>query len=322
MSEGGGPFLNRPNVLFVFWGAIWNTNISPGVGDIFAAITSLSTPSVNAYGSYSYFDGLGSGWGFDIAQPPLVVTSSSVTIPASFAQSDIENAARAIANTLGPHLSWDLVVIFLPPGYSSPLASGAHAFYQDGGEPSIEYVWVSYSAQLATITFILSHELVETMTDPHGDGMQVDPRNSGPGGTLNEICDVCCSTGNYNGVTVTSYFSQSAGACILPSPPVPSLPPDDYLIDSVHKVYDTEHTNPTTGARERLQFIQSVSGPGTTGGRWTMAEADVVALINAGKATFYTLVDNQRANVIVERWYLKTVADGFVPNNLDALPQF
>jgi hypothetical protein len=33
-------------------------------------------------------------------------------------------------------------------------------------------------------------------------------------------------------------------------------------------------------------------------------------------------IDGQQADVIVVRWYLQTVADGFIPNNLDALPQF
>lgn len=105
---------------------------------------------------------------------------------------------------------------------------------------------------------------------------------------------------------------------MLPSPPVPVLPPGDYQIDSVHKVTESE---PGAGGVRR-QFIQLVSGPGNGNGRWTMAEADVVSIITAGQGTFYTLVDGRRANVIVDTWYLKTVADDFTPNNLDALPQF
>src|ERR1700722_2666803 len=295
ISFGGGSLLNQPNVLCAFWGAIWNTAISPGVGDIYAAVTSLSTPATNQFGSFSYFDGLGTGWGFDLAQPPIVITSSTVTIPTSFTTSDIENAARAIVNTLGPYLSWDLLVIFMPPGYSTAGgAGGAHSYYWDAGDPSIQFAWIDYAAQLSNITFVFTHEMVEAMTDPHGDAMQVNPRNPT---NWNEICDVCCSSGVYNGVVVSSYFSESVGACMLPSPPVPVLPPDDYLIDSVHKVYETEHT----AGRERLQFIESVSGPGTTNGRWKMEEADVVNIINSGQATFYTMVDGRRANVIVER---------------------
>jgi hypothetical protein len=315
VSFGGGPYLNQPKVLCVFWGAIWNTAISPSAGAIYAAVTSLSTPVTNQYGSFSYFDGLGTGWGFDLAQPPIVVTSSTVTIPTVFNQSNIESAARAIVNTLGPHLSWDLLIIFLPPGLSAVGATGAHSFYHDPGEASVIYTWITYSAQLANITFTFSHEMVEAMTDPFGDAMQVNPRNPT---NWNEICDVCCSSGIYNGVVVASYFSASVGACMLPSPPAPVLPPGDYQIDSVHKVYES-HPN-TDGSRR--QFIQLVSGPGTGNGRWTMAEADVVNIINSRQATFYTLVDGRRANVIVESWYLKTVADDFIPNNLDALPQF
>jgi hypothetical protein len=306
-------------VLCVFWGAIWNTPISPSAGAIYAAVTALSTPATNQFGSFSYFDGLGTGYSFDLAQPPLVVTSSSVTIPTSFTQANIENAARAIVNTLGPYGTWDLLVIFTPPGSSTAGgATGAHSFYWDAGDPSVNFAWIDYSAQLANITFTFSHEMVEAMTDPHGDAMQVNPRNSGPQNSWNEICDVCCSSGVYNGVVVASYFSQTLGACMLPSPPVPVLPPGDYQIDSVHKVTESE---PGAGGVRR-QFIQLVSGPGNGNGRWTMAEADVVSIITAGQGTFYTLVDGRRANVIVDTWYLKTVADDFTPNNLDALPQF
>ncbi|WP_347985936.1 DUF3892 domain-containing protein [Methylomonas sp. AM2-LC] len=312
VTFGGGPFLNQPVVLCVFWGAIWNTPITPGVGAIYAALTSLSTPVTNQYGSYSYFDGLGTGWGFDLAGPPLVVTSSTVNIPPSFQPSDIESAARAIVHTLGPHQSWDLLVIFMPPGFNTANgASGAHSYYWDAGDPSVEYAWVDYSATLANITFTFSHEIVEAMTDPHGDAMQINPSNPT---NWNEICDVCCSSGVYNGVVVSSYFSDTLGACMLPSPPVPVLVPDDYQIDSVRKV--TER-----GGGHR-QFIQMVSGPGNGNGRWVLAEADVANIITSGQGTFYTLVDGRRANVIVETWYLKTVADNFTPNNLDSLPEF
>ena len=317
VSYGGGPFLNQPTLLCAFWGAIWNTPLSPGVGDIFAAVASLSSSVTNEYGSFSYFDGLGTGYSFDPGQPPIVVTSSTVTIPQAFAQSDIENATRAIINTLGPHISWDLLVIFMPPGFAlaGGQVSGAHTYYHDPGDASVVYAWIDYSTQLGNITYTLSHEMVEAMTDPFGTTVQVNPRNSGAGGSWNEICDVCCSSAVYNGVTVASYFSQSAGACMIPSPPVASLPPNDYQIDMVRKVWDTR-------PGQRVEFILSVSGPGNGNGRWVMAEADVVNLISAGQATFYTMVDGVRANVIVERWYLKTVADGFTPNNLDSLPEF
>jgi hypothetical protein len=314
-SEGGGPFLNQPVVLCAFWGAIWNTSISPSLGAIYAAVTSLSTPVTNQYGTYSYFDGLGEGWSFDFAQPPIVITSSTVTIPAVFAQSDIENAARAIVNTFGPHLSWDLLIIFLPPGLSTPGITGEHSFYQDAGDPSINYTWIGYSPQLANMTFIFSHEMVEAMTDPHGDALQVNPRNPT---NWHEICDVCCSAGSYNGVVVSAYFSQALGACMIPTPPVAAFPAGDYQIDSVHKVYDTER-GPSGG---RLQYIESVSGPGHGNGRWTLLEADVVDIIKSGQATFYTSIGGRRAAVEVESWYLKTVADAFTPNNLDALPEF
>jgi hypothetical protein len=41
----------------------------------------------------------------------------------------------------------------------------------------------------------------------------VDPRNSS---SWHEICDVCQSVADLNGVSVASYFSASDGACVIP----------------------------------------------------------------------------------------------------------
>ncbi|MGA8099380.1 MAG: hypothetical protein WB810_12070, partial [Candidatus Cybelea sp.] len=85
--------------------------------------------------------------------------------------------------------------------------------------------------------------------------------------------------------------------------------PGDYQIDKVRKV---------AGSR----YIQSVSGPGNGQGRWELPEYDVVTMIQEGLETFYTLEGGRRANVEVVQWWLQTVSDDFVPNNLDALLEF
>src|SRR5207302_7942397 len=64
----------------------------------------------------------------------------------------------------------------------------------------------------ATISSIFSHELVEAITDPEGDAIQVNPRNSS---SWNEIADICSSTASLNGVTVQSYWSHQDQACII-----------------------------------------------------------------------------------------------------------
>jgi hypothetical protein len=63
-----------------------------------------------------------------------------------------------------------------------------------------------------SLTF--SHELVEALTDPEGNGIQVNPTNPT---NWNEICDVCATPGIVNGVTVQSYWSQQDQACVIPT---------------------------------------------------------------------------------------------------------
>jgi len=69
-------------------------------------------------------------------------------------------------------------------------------------------------ARLDLITSVFSHELAESVSDPDGDGTQVNPRNSS---NWNEICDVCCSSYRLNGVLVQSYWSDRDQACIVPT---------------------------------------------------------------------------------------------------------
>jgi len=316
VSVGGGNVIGWAEVLCVFWGSAWtNSSLSPGVGNIFASVAALSDKTTTTFGTYSYFDGLSdySGgnditWGFNIVGPPLVIPTNPPNNP--FSLQTVANEAIAIYNTpnLGPdNVYWSLLMIFMPPGFNPSGPQGEHSFFTDSGGNQVNYGYVSYASALSAMTFIFSHELVESLTDPHGDAVQVNPRNSS---SWNEICDVCCSSGVINGTTVSSYFSTSAGACMIPSPPSAPLPPGDYQIDSVRKVADG-------------RYIQAVSGPGSgSQGRWELPEFDVVAMINGALATFYTLVDGRRANVAVVQWYLQTVADDFVPNNLDALPEF
>jgi hypothetical protein len=317
-TGGAEPYID---LLCVFWGAAWNTpGLSPGVGDIMAAVGALSQPASSTFGNYGYFDGLNAysdgdkvTWGFSVAAPPLIISTNPPNNP--FSQNDVQNEAYALYYTpfLGPggvdNVFWNLIMFFMPPGFPNVASNvaGEHSYFVDNDGVQVNYAFVDYSTSLATITTVFSHELIETMTDPHGDGVQVNPRNAT---NWNEVCDVCASTGLYNGVTATSYFSSTVGACMIPSPPPPPLSAGDYLIDSVDKVREA-----SGGER-----ISVVSGPGNGGGRWILPEFDVVSMINANDASFHTMVDGVRANVAVDSWFLKSDADGFAPNNLDNLP--
>src|SRR5205085_12136517 len=73
--------------------------------------------------------------------------------------------------------------------------------------------WVAFGSR-AFISSVFSHEVVEALTDPEGDGVQVNPTNPS---SWNEIGDVCRTTGLVNGVTVQSYWSQTDSACVIPA---------------------------------------------------------------------------------------------------------
>lgn len=81
------------------------------------------------------------------------------------------------------------------------------------------------------------------------------------------------------------------------------------------------HFNP----HERIEGLGGVHG----GKRWYLPEDQIIAELQTSAATrrwnFYTSVDGKVAWIIVAvhegRYYLKTEADGYAPNNLLSLPE-
>lgn len=64
--------------------------------------------------------------------------------------------------------------------------------------------------------------------------------------------------------------------------------------------------------------IQALGGQSPT--RWYDNEDNIIAAIERRTSTYYTMVNNREAEIIVAtqngRKYLKTVSDGYAPNNL------
>jgi Protein of unknown function (DUF3892) len=328
-SNGGGSLLYYAQILFFYWGSAWNgPGLNPSLDDLFGSVAALddafTNPRTNYFSGLQQYGVAGPGGpspalgGFMSSRPPIVIPSNPPNNP--FSLNDVANMYTAILNNplldiqLGLNnpqymTPANMAVFVMPPGVPPSGPFGEHSFATDQYGGRWPFAYVSYGT-LAQMTYAFTHELIETLTDPYGDGWQVNPRNST---SWHEICDVCASSGTVNGVTVTSYWSQQANACIIPSPPPPPPPPlaaGDYDIDCVRKLPDSSGS----------PYIAYVGGPGNGQGRWLLPESEVVKMISANEATFYTSVDDVRADVIVEKWYLSTVADDFSPNNLDNLP--
>jgi hypothetical protein len=340
VSDNGGEKMSNAVIAPLFWGNAWtNAGTVPSAHTLMTQVRNLLTPWSDGT---SYFDGL---WQYGVTSdstapvvvgvPPAIITNNP---PNQFGSGDVGSMILSLSSqepsTYGSYNNF-IFMVFMPPGVSpaNTKLGGDHTNtsenpgtavsqwlgneFGDGGGTQI-FAWVAFNPvnNGAQMTRLFSHELVETMTDPNGDAIQVNPRNST---NWNEIGDVCNSAGTVNGVYVTSYFSAADQACIIPQPPAappPPLPPGDYQIDCAVHTAPWQHIT--------HHYIFSVGGPKPGGGRWELTVPTVVDLIKSGQCTFYTNEDGRRAKVTIEtsatNWpYLKTVADGFTPNNLESL---
>lgn len=79
--------------------------------------------------------------------------------------------------------------------------------------------------------------------------------------------------------------------------------------------------NPREDRHHAIVNVGGIEG----GSRWKITQQDAIGKIERGECAFYTLVNGQRADVVVAmhsgRKYLKTQADRDTPDNLLSLPE-
>ena len=232
--DHGGPVLKAAKVDLVYWGSTWIASGSsyPTPDQITAAIgTLLAGP---------YLSGLAQYRGIQpaVLRGSTVITSSDP--PAGFTDRQVRDFLnRQVEAGAVPgepdRVQQTLYVVVLPAtthaAGDSPFV-GEHNYYTRHGQ-QIHYAWADI-ASLFTATQIISHELVESITNPEGSAIL------GVAGTCRqdgwcEIADVCPDPLLVDGVAAAPYWSNQEGACIAPARASAAAPPDAYATRSGHR---------------------------------------------------------------------------------------
>jgi hypothetical protein len=225
--DHGGPVLHTAQVNLAYWGSTWiaSGTSHPTPDQITTAIHTLTAgPYLTGLAQYR-----------DIT--PAVVRGSTVITssdpPAAFTDEQVGDFLNTQLDAgVLPEPDRDnqtLYIVVLPAGAyaggGSPFA-GEHTYYTRHGQ-RIRFAWTTDSASLATATRIITHELVESVTDPEGSAIL------GVAGTCSqdgwcEIADICPDPRIVDGVAAAPYWSNLAGACIAPDRASASAAPDAY----------------------------------------------------------------------------------------------
>jgi hypothetical protein len=317
ISDGGGRRMGGALVYVVFWGDQWLNIPAPGpsMDDVLSDIENiLSGPYLDAVAQYdvSVAPGIGyakfaGAWIEHRATPPYEFTMVDVNYEAWLTMTS--GPIPAATNTV--------VCVIMPPG-ATPRAAldGQH---DRSLQPDLNWVptmWVKFDTR-PNMSAIFSHELVETVTDPDGDGIQIKPASSTD---WNEVADVCedLSYVVLNGVTVASYWSAEDNSCVVPSP----VAVEAWQIMCIHKKWGDDNPN------ENISVVGGIHIP--SGERYWMAQTEVITRIENGDSFFVAGTDGSQAKVIVgthyPSWapqgskYITTVNDDSKLDNLLSLP--
>jgi len=214
-ADHHGPVLPAPQLYLIYWGTAWMPQNAP------APTAAEVTSAVNTLLASGYLTGLtqyrGSGHG-TLRGSTLITSSDS---PDGFTDHQVAafiNAQLSAGTVPGPGPGNQTVYgVVMPTGVTPQFTgwTGEHNSYPRSGQ-KIHYAWFTNAGDLGSITAIISHELVESATDPDGSGfLGVGRTCHGPGWC--EIADICQSTwASVDGITVHKYWSNQAGACIAP----------------------------------------------------------------------------------------------------------
>jgi hypothetical protein len=250
-SNGGGNVIQNANIHLLFWGNVWNSSTTtPNVAAVVNAVDDL----VNG----TFFNEL-SQYGVRGAQVadaniigPDPGTDFTSQCPGIVLALINEGLYPAITNAAGYN---ELFAFILPPGVGGVTPNsgwaGDHTFATTSAGKNVYYLWVNNDENLSDITAGLSHEIAESCTDPDGNEIQINPRNSS---NWNEISDICENQyGTVNSVTVQKYWSDSSNACVIPTKPNSPVPTGASRAVSISAKF-TINTNVNTSSPQSTWF--------------------------------------------------------------------
>jgi hypothetical protein len=194
----GGPVVSNSwgmPIYTIFWGSYWATS----AGQNFASQIENSLNSMFYFSSY-----LSSLSEYGVNYPAGVNGSGTVQVfdysdPGNpFNGTDVYNEATWGINGLGlptPYQYSNRGVYFVitAPGanFVNAGTGGYHTYgtsfiNADSQFEQFNFGLIRTNGSIDSATYIISHEVIETLTDPHGDAWQVNPYNAS---AWNEVCD-------------------------------------------------------------------------------------------------------------------------------------
>ena len=208
VSDGGGRKMTSARLYVIFWGDGWKSisPASPSMDDVLNDIAAVVASP--------YLEGLGEYTSFTKATLEAAYFVDGYNPPGNFSYVDTDYIAwYNMAYGPIPETLETIVCVMMPPGITNPSLNGFHHFSIAPNLTTVPVLWVLYRNR-AGISCTFSHELVETITDPDGTGIQINPTSIINWNEIGDACNNLCQP--VNGVTVQSYWSNTYGACIIP----------------------------------------------------------------------------------------------------------
>ncbi len=216
VSDNNGPVLSSAQVRLIFWGNGWNSGIGPTLRT--QVQNAIDTLNASTY-FYSPLPGADlSQYRAGSQSRPTRVASFTDTYNSPGLTFTSNDVFTMLQHEFGMTPNYYYYVI--PDPNSTPTGCGCtaeHTYWFQGSN----HEYYGFSRNLASpslddLTYLYSHEMAESITDPDGTALQVNPRGAS---AWNEIADGEAQGYSYrvSGVLAQSYWSRANGKFTAPT---------------------------------------------------------------------------------------------------------